>query len=641
MNEKRIRNIAVMVAGTDEEYQCSLLNGISDAAKLYNFNVSVFACFGGVLSNAEYDKGEYNIYSLINYEKFDGAILLTNTIGDVKSREQICESIIRAGIPAAVLDSDQHPEFYNIRIDNISAMRQIVEHVITRHNARTLNYISGPLSNPEALARYQAFQDVLKEHGIDFDERRVYFGEFRPADGKRAAEEMLAGDLPLPDAVISANDAMGLEAVSVFVKHGIRVPDDIIVTGFDNTYFAQHHNPSLTSVGRPLEEAGKTACELLNRIFNGEECERTITLTAQPVYQESCGCMSAKDLDIPSYKSATYSMIQHFRSDTSMLSRLTLALANNETPEDSIRIISQYLHEIGCEQCCICLCDNWQNAFLENDDGTHSADSHNDTYTDHMLAPLIWTADSIRRIECFDRRDMYPVPLETGGNFSYFFPMHFRDWCLGYYIFTNTDFPTQSMLCHMLMVSISHSFENLRKLINLNDAIRELDRLYVMDPLCAIYNRNGFLRLAAQIFRRCCQTHEPLMISFIDMDGLKLINDNYGHDEGDFALRQLATIIRESCSENQVCARFGGDEFIIIGGGFTEQDAEQLEQRFLRHLAEVSKVLKKPYELGASIGSYITTVTPDMKLFALISKADQVMYEQKKRKRTSRYLRKA
>lgn len=641
MSENKIRNIAVMVAGTDEEYQASLLSGIAEAAKLYNFNISVFACFGGVLSNAEYDKGEYTIYSLINYDSFDGAILLTNTISDSASREAICKSVIEAGIPAAVLDSDQYPEFYNVRIDNIAAMHQIVDHVITVHGAKTLNYISGPMENPEARARYQAFQDVLAEHGIPIDEKRVFFGEFRPVDGKRAAEEMLANGLSLPDAVVSANDAMGLEALSVFVKNGIRVPEDIIVTGFDNTYFARYHNPSLTTVGRPLEEAGKACCELLNRIFNGETVEKVVTLSAAPVFQESCGCNNAEvNLNIRSYKSASYSMIQHFRNDTSMLSRLTLALSTNETAEDSIRIISQYLHEVGCQQCCICLCENWENAFFEHDDGTHTSNPQNKTYTERMSAPLIWTNGSVREVAHFERSDMFPLPLQTGGNISFFFPMHFRDRCLGYYIFTNTDFPTQSMLCHMLMISISHSFENIRKLINLNDAIRELDRLYVMDPLCGIYNRNGFLRLADQIFKRCCESHEPLMISFIDMDGLKLINDNYGHDEGDFALRKLASVIHENCIGNQICARFGGDEFIVIGSSFTEKQAAQFEQRFTRRIAEINAIIKKPYELGASIGTFITEVSPDMKLFSLITKADQIMYEQKKRKRTSRYLRK-
>lgn len=129
------------------------------------------------------------------------------------------------------------------------------------------------------------------------------------------------------------------------------------------------------------------------------------------------------------------------------------------------------------------------------------------------------------------------------------------------------------------------------------------------------------------------------MITFIDMDGLKYINDHFGHAEGDFALRKLAEILNDCCSDGQICARFGGDEFIAIGRGMTEDDADQFEQEFIRQIQAANAVINKPYEFGASIGTFVTNVEDDMQLFALIEQADQIMYEQKKRKATSRYLR--
>ena len=634
MQNNPIRKIAVLVAGTDEEYQGSILDGIEQAAKEFQFNVSVFACFGGVLSNTLYDVGEYNIYRLVNYSMFDGAILLTNTIGDLETRERVCADVRASGIPAAVFDCGTDPTFYNVRIDNTAAMRQMVAHVIEQHGAKTINFISGPLENPEAKERYEAFLAVMAEHDLPVDANRVYFGGFRPIDGKRAADALLTSGLPMPDAIIAANDAMALETISVLTDNGIRVPEDVIVTGFDLTYYARHHNPSLTSVARPLEAAGRAACALLDRIFRGESCEKTITLEAEPVYQESCGCLTTGQIDIRQYKTTTYDTIKRFRSGASLLNRLTSAMAVTETPEECIRTISQYLHEIECEQCCICLCENWESAFREQ-----GSERQTVGYTEYMSAPLIWQASGIGELNRFRSADLFPFPPENAGNMSYFFPLHFREHCLGYYIFTNTDFPRRTMLCHSLMMNISHSFENIRKLLHLNNAIRELDRLYVIDPLCGIYNRNGFIRLADQMFKHCMQAHKTLMISFIDMDGLKYVNDNFGHDEGDFALHKLAEIIQSCCRSGQICARFGGDEFITIGAGLTQEDAELFEQDFFKQLKEVNSVINKPYELNASIGSYVTHVEADMKLFALIALADQNMYEQKKRKSTSRYLR--
>ena len=635
----RYRHIAVIVAGLDEEYQSSVMQGIIDAAGAHDANIACFSAFGGVLGNSLYDTGEYNIYSLIRFEQFDGAILLSNTIGDIAVREQIIDQVKSAGIPVVVLDNSENPEFYNIRINNTAAMRGIIQHVITEHGAKTLNYISGPLNNPEAKERYQAFLDVLAENRLSSDVRRVYFGEFRPVDGKRAIEELLGSGLPLPDAIISANDAMALEAICVLNRHGIRVPQDVIVTGFDDTYYAQHHSPTLTTVSRPLCDAGKTACEILLQILNGKACSHTTDLAAFPVFNESCGCTPAIPQDMQEYKKSTYNLIKGMRSDISLLNRMTSALAETETAEENIRIIGEFLKELECEKACICLCSDWQSVYRDAETGESSAEYLVHGYTKTMNAPLIWTAGKTESVSVFESADLYPQPLTGGGNVSYFLPLHFRERCLGYYIISNGDFPIRSMLCHSLMMNISHSIENIRKLLHLNNAIRELDRLYVIDPLCNIYNRNGFIRLANRILRECTANGQTLMVAFIDMDGLKYVNDHYGHDEGDFALQRLAAVISNTCTEQQVCTRFGGDEFIILGTNATEPDANALEERFRNNLAEMNRIIGKPYELAASIGTYVTPVTKDMKLFSVISQADQLMYEQKRRNRKSRYLR--
>ncbi|HAM69598.1 MAG TPA: arabinogalactan endo-1,4-beta-galactosidase [Ruminococcus sp.] len=639
VNQSGFYAIAVVVAGTDEEYQSSVLRGITKAAKEHQFNVSVFASFGGVLSNSQYDTGEYNIYRLPDFSRFDGAVLLTNTIGDRDVRQQIHDAVRASGIPAVTLDNNDCPEFFNVCIDNYASMKAVTAHILDVHHAKTLCFISGPEDNPEARERKRAFLDAVQAHGIAPEQYSIYQGDFRPLSGMRAAEALLRSGRALPDAIIAANDAMALEAASVLEEHDIRVPEDVIVTGFDYTYYAQHHCPSLTSVARPLCDAGYSACTLLLRVLAGEKCEKMMTLGAKPVFAESCGCVDTESLDIRRYRKATYGLIKNTRTDVSLLNRMTSALAVSESPEENIRIISGYLQEIACEQCCICLCDNWESAFLDGHAGESVEQYQIVGYSEEMSAPLIWSDGRIAERNRFKTAELFPFPPETGGHVSYFFPLHFRERCLGYYIFTNTEFPVRSILCHSLMMNISNSFENVRKLLHMNHAIRELDRLYVIDPLCGIFNRNGFIRLADQIFRHSCETHGSLMISFIDMDGLKYVNDNFGHDEGDFALRQLAAVIRDSCTEQQICARFGGDEFIMIADGMTEEDAKSFEQRFRLKLAEANKIISKPYELCASIGTFVTAVEPEMKLFSLIAQADQIMYEQKKRKTTSRYLR--
>ena len=633
------KSIAVIVAGIDEDYQHSVLEGIIACARQNQTNLSCFTAFGGVLGSSQFDIGEYNIFQLINFSKFDGAILLTNTISDPSVRSSIIQRVLDSGIPAAVLDGDSAPGLYNIRINNTDAMRRIVEHVITEHGAKRLSFIAGTAGNPEAESRKRAFSEVLAEHHLTPDPELMFEGTFRPADGAKAAAALLASGQPLPDAIISANDVMALEAMRILEQNGVRVPEDVIVTGFDNIYFAQYHYPALTTVSRPLSDAGYTACETVLRVLNGEVCSRDYVMDAFPVFRESCGCTSAEETDIRTYKKKTYELLNKARAGVSLLNRMTSHLAEAENEDELMQAISRYLNELECRQCAVCLCADWQQAFREQG-STESSNYCVSGYTETMSAPLIWDRGSISALSSFSSADMYPVPPQGSGTVSFFLPLHFRERCLGYYIITDSDFPLNSTHLHSLMMNISNSMENVRKLLHLNNAVKELDRLYVIDPLCGIYNRNGFIRIADRMFRRCAETNDTMMVAFIDMDGLKYVNDNYGHEEGDFALRTLASVISDVCTGDAVCARFGGDEFIAVGSGISEDAGLQVENDFKLHLAEINDIINKPYPLAASIGSFVTRVTPDMKLFSLIAKADQIMYEQKKRKATSRYLRK-
>lgn len=642
VTEKKIKEIAVIVAGLDEEYQSEVIGGVAECARTENANISCFSSFGGVMRDSLFDVGEYNIYELVNYSKFDGVVLLTNTICDPVERERIIAKVKSSGIPVAVLDCDDYPDFYNIRIDNSEAMREIVRHVLEVHNAKTVNFISGPLANQEAAERYRAFLDVMREHEVEVDERRTFFGEFRSKDGALAVEELIASGLPLPDAIICANDAMALAAVTTLEKYGYTVPDDVIVTGFDNTYNASHYCPALTTVSRPLRDAGYKACELIIRLSEGEKFDKEIVLRSEPVFSESCGCVKTADSfeGIKSYKKSAYKFIEQCKNDIFLLNKMTSEVAETESADENINIIGKSMSRTDCRQGSICLCSDWEGAYADKWSRCKDRDYQVHGYTKKMSAPFIWDGNEVSSVSSFNSEDIFPKPFTTGGNISFFLPLHFRERCLGYYILSNGDFPMKSLVCHSVMMNVSNSIENIRKLLHLNSVIDELDKLYVIDPLCSIYNRNGFIRNADSVFQSCADEGSQIMISFIDMDGLKDINDGYGHKEGDFALQRLASVISDCSRGGRICARFGGDEFIIFGKGGTSDDIEPFELAFRKRLETLNSVIDKPYRIDASIGTLVTTVEPDTKLFSLISQADQLMYERKKRKKTSRYLRK-
>lgn len=612
----KIRNIAVLVSGIDEEYPYRLIQGINDFARSHDLNVSYFAAFGGVSERKEFDIGEYSIYKLPDLSKFDGILVLSNTFSDIEIRKLIINRVKAANVPVVIFECSEEESLHDISTNNYTAMKSLVEHLIKVHGAKTFNYISGSPNNPEAMDRYRAFRDALAENDIEFDENRLFYGFFRSYDGIKAIEAFKESGLSLPDAFVCANDGMALTAMNMLQQMGYRIPEDVMITGFDCTFNAINACPSLTTIKRPLYYSGEKACEILFGLMNKEDQPMRTELHAEPVFSESCGCFSGQSEDMIGLKKIIYDRYEQIYSNVHMLNRLIAGLAGAQKIEECFGALEQMLKAIDCNDFCLCLVNNWENTY-----NVTALGEAGDQYALNLVAPFIWKDGKRHPMRRFPSRHLRPDALTSGGNISYYIPLHFNQRCLGYYIITNNDFPINSLLCHTMTLSLGNAIDNISK-------------LNILDPLCRIYNRNGFNKNAEYLFKQCKSASSPVTVCFVDMDGLKGINDTYGHQEGDFAIKSMADAISVSCGTVNICGRFGGDEFVIFGTG--AGFAEQFKKRLMTRLATMNRKLDKPYKLSASLG-YITTVPKETDtLLDLIQQADEKMYEVKKENKMHR-----
>ena len=132
--------------------------------------------------------------------------------------------------------------------------------------------------------------------------------------------------------------------------------------------------------------------------------------------------------------------------------------------------------------------------------------------------------------------------------------------------------------------------------------VDRLEDIYMKDALTGLYNRHGYDRLVEPLLNRALSENLPLTAFLIDMDGLKHINDTYGHGEGDFAIRVLGQAIESTAAEGDICARFSGDEFYLLTAGLTEKDAKKRAQSIAAYLQNYNKLSGKPYDISCSCG---------------------------------------
>lgn len=159
-----------------------------------------------------------------------------------------------------------------------------------------------------------------------------------------------------------------------------------------------------------------------------------------------------------------------------------------------------------------------------------------------------------------------------------------------------------------------------------------LRTLSLADELTGLYNRRGFFTLAEQQLKITNRMKKKILLLFADLDGLKWINDNLGHNEGDFALIEIAKILKNTFRESDFIARIGGDEFVVLAVETEEANAEILNARLLESIRDYNTKGTRNYNLSLSIG--ISRYDPEYpcSIDELLAKADRMMYKQKKEK---------
>ena len=639
-----LKKVAVIVSGVDEEYQNTILKGIHAYAKEVNAHVVHFVAFGGTLRSEHHDVGEYNIYTLCRFEEFDGVILLTNTISDPAATAGIVKELSRCRVPVICIDNDLDSRFYHIGINNFDAMQDIVRHIITAHHCRKVAYISGPESNPEAIQRYYAYESVMRESGIEIDKNLIYYGTFRSCDGRDGVDYFLQHSKELPEAIICANDAMAMATILALDEEGIRVPEDILVTGFDNIYAARNFSPAITSVSRPLFQSGYQACQTVLEYH--PETPHSVILKTKAELRKSCGCCEADKekeyLDEQAFHKDVYRKLDYYQVNVPATTRMAYVLAESENFAQSLEKLKSFVIESNCDRFYLCLGEGWNSKCMERTaDGQkiYFADQYiSHGYAKQMTVPLAWTDGAFTSLPSFPVTQMVP---DRELNYDsptmyYMMPLHFQDRCFGYCIFCGNHFITGNPLIHTWVMNVSNALENIRKREHLDQALAEVNALYIKDPLCGINNRNGFEKYTADMFETCIEENRTCMMMFIDMDRLKYINDTFSHEEGDNSLHQLSRVIKTSCKNGEISARFGGDEFVIFATDYSEEQAQALSNRIHALLKKYNTVSGKPYEVDASIGWYVTEVMEGDTMHELITAADKKMYEEKKRKKAAR-----
>jgi diguanylate cyclase (GGDEF)-like protein len=170
---------------------------------------------------------------------------------------------------------------------------------------------------------------------------------------------------------------------------------------------------------------------------------------------------------------------------------------------------------------------------------------------------------------------------------------------------------------------------DITELKQMEEGLREMA---LRDPLTGLYNRRGFITLAEQQLKTVKRSKRPLLLTYVDIDGLKQINDTLGHEEGDQALTDTADILRGTFRESDIIARIGGDEFAVLSLDVADMNREAYSARLQGNVDAFNALRQRPYPVALSWDTAVCAPKAPLSLDKLLSAADQLMYRHKKDK---------
>ncbi len=290
MSSSERKTIGVFASQVGRAWGTQFLAGVSDAAQELNVNLVHF--IGGKLSPIPGNESHtsFGLYDLAKPEQFDGLLMTADVAYGVSEADLKAFRATHLNTPIVTQSVPMEGATMFIP-SNVDGMSTLVRHLIEDHGYKRIAFIRGLMGQIDSEQRFQAYKDELKAHNLRLDEDLVVTGDFTQESGREAIRILLDERKLRFQAVVAANDRMAFGALEALQQRGVRVPDDVAVTGFDDLREAQSMGVPLTTVRQSFYTSGRNALQALLKRISGDTVQKQIVTPTQVLVRWSCGCL--------------------------------------------------------------------------------------------------------------------------------------------------------------------------------------------------------------------------------------------------------------------------------------------------------------------------------------------------------------
>ena len=620
------RRIAVLGCGWSSHFLKDFIKGMQRAVEGKNIDIYLFNTYNYIEYSGFPNNTGFSIFNLINYEDFDGIVILSDLINNERVLERERLRILKAQKPAITINK-KLKGMCCLRVDNYTGMYEALAHLIRMHEVRDVAYISGKESAVDIAERYKAYRTVLEDNNIPFDMNKVYTIDSCDYHcAYRFFDDYVKSGKKLPQGFCCANDLIALALLKVCVENKIKVPEQLKIIGFDNMIETQCTKPSITTVNNSAEALG---AETVNRLIHGVNPMQTLSVRSTPVLRQSCGCSSSitsaqnlfalKILDESNKKEA-------FDSHMETMGEIFTEATDVFTLLTNIENFFVKSHSFEGPDFCIYMKSDWNSVLINSAENL----PQNLSYGAQVQSICSVQDDKKYLREMISTRDLIPSKMKTDdkSNVFLFMPIFHHSYVHGYFVAKNNLTMIDNRYGYLWTRNLGTGIEHFRKRNMFKQMSQQYLRLSTKDALSGALNRQGLEKLAKPFYAQNKKNGLTTVLFFVDINKMKHINDKFGHLHGDLAVKTVAAAVLETVPKNWLCIRYGGDEFLVVGNS-KNYNGEDYCSMIKERLEKKTSVMHLPYKLSASVGTYSVPPQMELTLEQAVENVDNIMYEQK------------
>ena len=536
--------------------------------------------------NAKIAQGELNLLHLLRFELFDGVIFAPYTFS--KAYAKVIGSFLteNCSVPLVCVGNEESSGL-RVWCDDRAEFAELVRHLIGVHGCKDILCLTGPAELAVSGSRYAGYCDAMQEAGLRVQD--PVYGDFWTAAPAALAAEIAAGQRGMPDAIVCGNDIMAVSLCDALLSHGIAVPGQIRITGYDGDAESRVHVPSVTTYQTPQRQIGiQAACTLLEAVTGTAQipCEHE---QGQMLCRESCGCRNETVRQEP----PDLLQMEHELLDDHLSATLHDTTTLNELIGGIYKTLYTFLpmSRFGTDNFYLCLCTDWDSSHAAADRQTYRTEG----YADRM------TFINHDRQEHYAAAELLPASVwtEYAGKTLVISAAHFMDRCFGCFCLAldgDVD------VCGFNYVRFCREVCNGLELLRVrNDLCKLIFRKYIAqsrDDLTGLYLLDQCEQIWNQTAELAAFYGEDIYYAAISLGGLREAADEAGKAARDQIIVAFANLLTQCCTGREQAFRVSGEGFAVTGTGHDPAAClEKLTDTLNEHFRQYCLYTGVPYPL--------------------------------------------